>query len=465
MNHDLKLLIILLIAVIGLVILIARFKLNAFVALLCASLFVGLFSGADLPAVVKAIADGIGGVLGSIAVIIGLGTIQGKMLAESRGADVVAAALVKCLGEQRLRWTMMLVGFVVGIAVWFSVGLILIAINLARRTNTPLLLSVIPLLAGLSVMHGLVPPHPGPMVAIGLLGADTGKTILWSLLIGLPTAVIAGPMFAKFVATRVPVAFGGVAGEPNLKLSESSAPGLALTSFSIVLPVVLMLGATVVDMSIEQFEPHRPSLSDQGRVVSLKVLSGLTAIRPWSSFVGSPTVAMLISVLFAFYSLGYLRGFNRAQISRLSEECLAPVAMILLVVGAGGGFSKVLDVCGVGQVIASAGGKLSIPPLLLGWLTAALIRITVGSATVSISMAAGLLAPALIHDTSVNRELLVLAMGAGSLICSHVNDGGFWIVKEYFGFSVIQTLKTWTVMETIISVVAFALILLGNAMV
>jgi GntP family gluconate:H+ symporter len=226
-----------------------------------------------------------------------------------------------------------------------------------------------------------------------------------------------------------------------------------------------MLGATVVDMSIEQFEPHRPSLSDQGRVVSLKVLSGLTAIRPWSSFVGSPTVAMLISVLFAFYSLGYLRGFNRAQISRLSEECLAPVAMILLVVGAGGGFSKVLDVCGVGQVIASAGGKLSIPPLLLGWLTAALIRITVGSATVSISMAAGLLAPALIHDTSVNRELLVLAMGAGSLICSHVNDGGFWIVKEYFGFSVIQTLKTWTVMETIISVVAFALILLGNAMV
>ena len=436
-----------LVAVIALVLLIARFKLNSFVALILASLFVGLCSGMKLGDIAKGFQEGVGGVLSSIAIVVGLGTILGKMLAESGGAREVATTIIQALGEKNIHWTMMIIAFIVGIPVFFTVGLVLlipIVFTIAKQTKTPLLYLGIPLVAGLSVVHGLVPPHPGPMVAIELFKADVGKTILYSILIGFPTAIVAGPLFGKFIARRVVVEVsGGMAEQLTQEAGPQRLPGFWLTVLTILLPVLLMLLATVVDVTFAKEN----------------------VFRQWVDFIGSPVVALLLAVLFSFWSFGRARGFNREQILKFSNDCLGPVAMILLVVGAGGGFNKVLVYSGVGGAIAELAKNSHISILLLGWLVAALIRVATGSATVAITTAAGIIAPIAAASTGVNLELLVLAMGAGSLILSHVNDGGFWFVKEYFNMTVTQTLQTWTVMETIISVVALLFILLLNGLV
>jgi len=451
MSHNSRLLLIALVAVVGLIILIARFKLNSFVALMLASLFVGACSGMPLADAPKGFLEGMGKVLGDIAMVIGLGTILGKMLEESGGAEVIALRIVRALGEKRLPWAMMLIAFIVGIPVFFAVGLVLlvpIVFNIARETKTPLLRLGIPLVAGLSVVHGLVPPHPGPVAAMGIFNelagkADMGKTILYSLLVGLPSAIVAGPLFVKLIGDRVPVELVIPAETMTGRKSAPAPPTFVLTVFTILLPVLLMLTATVADLS----------------------LSKDNLLRHCGDFVGHPTVAMLLAVLFSFYSFGFARGFNREQMLKFSNDCLAPVAVMLLVVGAGGGFSKVLDQSGVGRAIAelAVGSKLS--PLLLGWLVAALIRVATGSATVAITMAAGIVAPIAATTPGVNLELLIVAMGAGSLILSHVNDGGFWFVKEYFNLTVPQTLKTWTVMETVISVASLAFVMVLNSLI
>jgi GntP family gluconate:H+ symporter len=450
MSHNTQLLLIALFAVVGLILLIARFKLSAFIALMLASLFVGVCSGMQLSDVPKSFLEGVGKVLGDIAVVIGLGTILGKMLAESGGADVVANRLIRALGEERLDWAMMFVAFIVGIPVFFAVGLVLlvpIVLTLVRETRTPLLRVAIPLVAGLSVVHGLVPPHPGPIAAMGIFNelagkADMGKTILYSLLIGLPTAIIAGPLFGRFISRKVEVGLRGDAG-PVAPDTRRNAPSFGLTVFTILLPVLLMLLATLADLT----------------------LSKEYSLRQCADLIGHPAVAMLVAVLFSFYSFGFARGFSRDALSKFSNDCLAPVASMLLVVGAGGGFSRVLNQGDVGKAIAELAGGAHLSPLLLGWLVAALIRVATGSATVAITMAAGIMAPVVAGTPGVCLELLILAMGAGSTILSHVNDGGFWFVKEYFNLTVPETLKTWTVMETIISLVALVLVLLLNLLV
>ncbi len=441
LSHNAGLLLSTAVAVAGLLLLIARFKFNSFVALILASMFVGLTSGMKLADVAKSFQDGVGAVLGSIAVVVGLGTILGKLLAESGGAQVVARTFIDGWGEKRLPWTMMIVGFIVGIPVFFSVGLVLlfpILVTVVRRSKRRMLELGIPLVAGLSVVHGLVPPHPGPMVAIELLKADAGKTILYALLVGFPTAIIAGPLFGKYIARRVPAELTGSLadqlGQPN---EHRRPPGFALTLFTILLPVILMLGASALDVT----------------------LGKENSWRQWGDFLGSPIVALLIALLFSLYSFGFARGFDRDQILKFTNDCLAPVATTLLVVGAGGGFNKVLVASGVGDAIAALARSSHVSPLLLGWFVAALIRVATGSATVAIATATGILAPIAAATPGVNLELLVLAMGAGSLILSHVNDGGFWFVKEYFNLSLPQMLKTWTVMETIIAIVALAFIM------
>jgi gluconate:H+ symporter, GntP family len=443
LSHNAELLLIALVGVIGLIILIARFNLNSFVALVLVSLFVGWFSGLELPAIARAFEEGVGAVLGSIAVVIGLGTILGKMLAESGGAEVVSETLVKAFGERWMHWTVLLAAFIVGFPVFFSVGLVLLApivFTLARQSRLPLLLLGIPMVAGLSVSHGLVPPHPGPMIAIGLLGADVGRTILYSLLIGIPTGMVAGPLFANWITRYINVEEGGaIARQLSQKSERTSKPGFGLVLLTIFLPIILMLLGTVVDIWA----------ADEN-----------SKLRDWGRFLGHPVVALLIGVLFSLYSFGYARGFNRDKIAAFTNECVAPVALVLLVVGAGGGFSRVLVRSGVGEAMAEFAGMLPVSALLLGWIMAALIRVATGSATVAISTSAGLMAPVALATPGVNLELLVISMGAGSLILSHVNDGGFWLVKEYLNLSVIQTLKTWTVLETIISVVALLLVLL-----
>ncbi|MES2920749.1 MAG: gluconate:H+ symporter [Verrucomicrobiota bacterium] len=432
-------------AIVGLIVLIARFKCNAFIALILASIVVGVGSGKmSLPGIATSFQEGVGKTLGFLAMIIGLGTILGKLLAESGAAEVIANRMVRLLGIKRLDYAIMLVAFLVGISVFFGVGIVLlgpIAFMLARQTKTPILYLALPLAAGLSTAHGLIPPHPGPMVAIGVIGADTGKTILWSLLIGLPTALITGPFLARWVAPRVPVALGGLGAEASGKGAAPRPPGFALSLFTMLLPVILMLLATAADVTLKPEDP----------------------VRQLADFVGAPVVAMLIAVLVSFWSFGTHCGLTSAQILKFSEQCVGPAASIFLVVGAGGGFSKVLEHSGVGKAIADLALQIPVTPILLGWIIAGLLRIAVGSATVAITMAAGLMLPIVEARPDTNRELLVLAMGAGSLIFSHVNDSGFWFVKEYLGMSISQTLKTWTVVETGIAVVAISIILTANA--
>ncbi|MEY2410563.1 MAG: gluconate:H+ symporter, GntP family [Verrucomicrobiota bacterium] len=439
-----RLLVVAALGVLGLILLIARFKLNAFLALTLASLFVGLSSRMNLIDVAKAFQEGVGTTLGFIAVIVGLGTMIGKLLAESGGAGVVANTFIQWLGHAQLPVTMVIVAFIVGLPVFFGVGVLLlipIVLSLSRETRLPLLALGLPMAAGLSASHCLVPPHVGPMVAIEKLGADVGQTIAWSIAIGFPVALTVGVAFTKWAVPR----FG--AGSAVVEMERSPgplvsrrAPGFGITIFTIALPVVLMLLDTLTRFLLPAAHPA----------------------RLWAGFIGSPIVSMLIAVLVAFYTFGSSCGFNRRQILKFTEDCVGPAANIMLVVGAGGGFSRVLEKAGVAQAIADAAGALPISPLLLGWVVAVLIRIAVGSATVTITMTASLLAPIADSSPHLRRELLVVALGAGSMIASHLNDGGFWFVKEYLNLTVEQTLKTWTVMVTIMSVVTLLVVLLIN---
>ena len=441
MSHQASLLLFALAAIVGLVVLIARFKLHPFLGLMLAAIAIGLHSNMTLPAIAKTFQEGVGNTLGFLGVVVGLGIMLGKMLAESGGAHVVAQKFMQLLGPRRLPWAMLFVALVVGIPVLFTVGLVLLVplvYALARETKTPLLMLGIPLMAGLSVSQGLLPPHPGPMLAIEQLGANVGKTIFYGFLIGIPTAIVAGPLFALIIGPRLTVNVGHLGERKTADVPSHSPPGFGLTMLTMLLPVLLILLASLADLTLAK--------ESRG--------------REWASFIGSPIIAMLLAVLLSMYSFGCARGFTGKQILKFLEECLGPAAGIMLVVGAGGGLSKMLERGGVGGAIADVVQHAHVSPLLLGWVVAASIRVAVGSATVAITMAAAMLAPVAASTPGINRELLVLAMGAGSLFCSHVNDSGFWFVKESFNLTVPQTFKTWTVLETSIGLVALGLVML-----
>jgi GntP family gluconate:H+ symporter len=446
MSHHASLLLFAIVAIVGLVFLIARFKVHPFLALMVAALAIGLHSDLKLPMIAKAFQEGVGNTLGFLGVVVGLGIMQGRMLAESGGARVIAQHFMKWLGPRRLPWAMLFVALVVGIPVLFTVGLVLLVplvYAIARETRTPLLLLGIPLVAGLSVSQGFLPPHPGPMLAIEQLGANVGKTILYGFLIGIPTAIIAGPLFAMLIAPRLQIDPGNLGERKTSEVPSQGPPEIGLSLLTILLPVLLMLLSSLADVALVK-EPH---------------------LREWASFLGSPIVAMLLAVLLSIYSFGYARGFTGKQILKFMEESLGPAAGILLVVGAGGGLSKMLERGGVGTAIADVVEHAKVSPLLLGWIVAASIRVAVGSATVAITMASAILTPVAASTPGINKELLVIAMGAGSLFCSHVNDGGFWLVKESFNLTVQQTLRTWTVLETSIGLVALTVVLLLSRMV
>jgi GntP family gluconate:H+ symporter len=428
-------------AIVGLIILVAYFRINAFIALILASLFVAICSGKPLLDSAKAFQDGVGTTLGFIAVVVGLGTMLGKLLAESGGAEVIATRFIQLFGQKHLSWALVFVAFIVGLPVFFGVGLVLlvpILFTLARETRLPLLYLGIPVVAGLSASHGLVPPHPGPVAAIAVLNANIGKTILYSLIVGLPAAILAGPLFGAFISRRVSAEIGGIGAQLTTPADRKRCPDFGVALLTILLPVVLMLVATVVDLT----------------------LPAENLWRRWAAFLGTPLVAMLAAVVLSLFTFGYGCGFSRVQIQKFTEDCVGPAASIMLVVGAGGGFSKVLQVVGAADAISAGVKSIGVSPLLFAWLLAAAVRVAVGSATVSISLSAALIAPIAAANPQVSRELLVIAMGAGSLILSHLNDGGFWFVKEYLNMSVAQTLKTWTVLETIISVSALAVVLI-----
>jgi GntP family gluconate:H+ symporter len=365
----------------------------------------------------------------------------GKLMAESGGATRIATTLIALFGERRVHWAIMFVGFIVGIPVFFQVGFVLLiplVFTIARRTGLSLVKIGIPLVAGLSVVHGMMPPHPAAMLAVGAYQADVGRTILYAILVGLPTAALAGPIFGTWIAPRItlpaenPIEAQFAGGVPR------AMPSFGISLLTVLLPVILMVCTSIADVMLDAASPFRSALD----------------------FVGSPIVALLVALLFSFWSLGYRQHFTRDQILKFANDCLGPTATILLIIGAGGGFNRVLIESGVGKAIADVALGSHTSPLRLAWSVAALIRVATGSATVAMTTSAGIVAPIAAATPGTSPELLVLATGAGSLVLSHVNDAGFWLIKEFFNMTVPQTLKTWTVAETIIGVAGLAFTLL-----
>ncbi len=426
----LQLLFLALAAIAVLVVLVTWQKINAFLALFLAAMLVGVGAGMAPLAALKAFQDGLGATLGGIAAVIALGAIVGKLLAESGGAQVLAERFAAYFGPARAGWCIVALAIVVGLLTWFTVGLLLllpVLISLTHESKRPFLLLALPLVAFLSVMHGLTPPHPGPVAAIAAIGADTGLVLVLALFAGIPAALIAGPCFARWAVPRVPVA------TPALVAIGGNAvprPSIAGTAFVIALPIALMLFATVGELALPS--GHR--------------------LRVALAFAGHPVTALALAVFAALGIFGRACRFTRAQLLTFTEQSIAGIGLTLLVVGGGGGFARVLREAGVADALGSLAGSLHLPPLVYGWLLAAFIRVATGSATVAITTAAGVLAPMLATHPEINRELLVLSAGFGSIVLSHLNDGGFWIVKDCLGLTVGQTLRTWTVVETLIGV-------------
>ena len=437
-----------------LVLLVTRWKLNPFLALTVASLLMGSGSvllevtpvsraAGDASAwtflqVVDAFQFGLGKTLGGVASVICLGAILGKLLSESGGANVLAQRFSAFFGRNNAGWCIICLAITVGLSTWFAVGLLLllpVLVSLTKETGRPFLSLTLPLLSFLSVMHGLMPPHPGPVIAINAFHADTGRVLLWGFIIGLPTAAIAGPLFAKFAVKRVHPSPPSLSEERS---SEIQAPPFGLTLLSMLLPIGLMLSSTLVELLGLKNTP-----------------AGALALN-----LGSPVVAMLVGVLFSLWSLGLRCGRTAPQLLKFTEQSVCAIGMTFLTLGAGGGFARVLTESGLARILGELAAQAHLPLLLYGWLASAFIRVATGSATVAITVAADLLVPLLANSPGTSPELLVISIGCGSLFLSHLNDAGFWIVRDCLGLTVRETLLTWTVLETLIGI-AGLLITLG----
>ncbi|MFI1396571.1 gluconate:H+ symporter [Streptomyces sp. NPDC020681] len=424
------------------VLLITKFKLHAFLALTIGSLALGAFAGAPLDKTIASFTTGLGSTVAGVGVLIALGAILGKLLADSGGADQIVDTILAKASGRSMPWAMVLIASIIGLPLFFEVGIVLlipVVLMVAKRGNYSLMRIGIPALAGLSVMHGLIPPHPGPLVAIDAIGANLGVTLALGLVVAIPTVIIAGPVFSKYAARWVDIQ----APDPMIpeRASEDleKRPSFAATVSTVLLPVVLMMVNALVEIIVD--DPENP-------------------VQRVTDVVGSPLIALLAAVIVGMFTLGRAAGFTKSRIATTVEKSLAPIAGVLLIVGAGGGFKTTLIDIGVGQMILDLSKNWAIPTLLLAWLIAVAIRLATGSATVATISAAGLVAPLAADMSTTEASLLVLAIGAGSLFFSHVNDAGFWLVKEYFGMTVGQTIKTWSVMETIISVSGIGFVLL-----
>jgi len=429
-------------AIAVIVLLITWARLHPFLSLTLGSLLVAWIGGIGLTDGVASFTKGVGATVASVGVLIALGAMFGRLLADSGGADQLVDTIVGRASPQALPWAMALVGALIGLPMFFEIGLVLlipVVLLVARRAELPLMRVGLPALAGLSVMHGLVPPHPGPLVAVAALKADLGVTLGLGVLIAVPSVVLAGPLLSRWVARWVPVgvpdrliaAIGGTSTRPIRR------PGFGVTLATVLLPVVLMLGKAVVDIAGQAAQP----------------------VAAVFDLVGTPVVALLLAVLVALQTFGRGAGMDRARIAASLEASLPPIAGILLIVGAGGGFKQTLVDTGIGPVLADAIAGSRVSPLVLAWVVAVLIRLATGSATVATVTASGILAPLAATLSAAHTSLLALSIGAGSLFLSHVNDAGFWLVKEYFGLTVGETLRSWSVMESVISVIGLVLVL------
>ena len=429
---------------------VLKLKISAFISLLITAIYVGIIAGMPLKDVTVAIQDGMAGTLGFVATVVGLGAIFGQMLESSGGAESLAHYLLKKFGKDHASWAMVITGFIVAIPVFLDVGFIIlvpIIYALARDSKRSLLYYGIPLLAGLAVTHSFIPPTPGPVAVADIINVQLGWVILLGVILGFPTAIIAGPIWGKYISKKIyiePPAEFDKPGEKNY--DENNLPPFGLIATIIAIPLLLILVNTFTGLIV-----------DKG-VVPKSIVTDVL------EFLGHPFSALIIATLLASYFLGIKRGMGKQKILDLSTKALGPAGIIILITGAGGVLKQILVDSGIGTIMAESMPDSAMPPMLLAWLLAAVVRVTQGSATVAMITAAGIIAPVLgefgLNDPQ--RALVVLAIASGATLLSHVNDSGFWLVGKYFGMTEKQTLQSWTVMESIIAVCGLVFTLLAS---
>ncbi|OAN23101.1 gluconate:H+ symporter [Pseudomonas oryzihabitans] len=436
--HDTRLISCCLAAILAIVLLIGVTRLPPFLAILIGTFIAGLGAGLPAEAVAKAFSKGAGGILGEAGIIIALGSMLGALMAESGAADRIASTLLGLGKGRSLPWVMALVAMVIGLPLFFEVGLVLmvpIIFVMAQRSRQPLLRIAIPALAGMTTLHALLPPHPGPLIAVGALHADLGLTMLLGLVIAIPAVILAGPLYGGWLSRRMTI-------QPPAELGElfsardqgARQPGFGLSLLVILLPVLLMLGSTFAKVALD---PH------SGLAEGLK-------------FLGEPLIALGLAVLAATVLLGWGSGMPRERVGGVLRKSLAPIAALLLTIGAGGGLKQTLLDAGVSHTVAKVAEGAHLPYILLAWLIAVALRQATGSATVATTTTAGILAPVVAGLAGPQASLIALAIGAGSVFFCHVNDAGFWMVREYFGLELKQTLWVWSVLQTLVSVTGLA---------
>ncbi|MCG2095163.1 gluconate:H+ symporter [Staphylococcus epidermidis] len=435
--------------VLGIIILltlIIGLKLNTFISLIITSMITALLLGMPLNKIMETIENGMGSTLGHIALIFGLGAILGKLLADGGGATRIADTLIAKFGQKHVQWAMLIAAFIVGIALFFEVGLVLLiplVFTVAKRANVSILKLGLPMVTALSVTHGFLPPHPGPVVIAKELKANIGEVLLYGMIIAIPVTLISGPLFNRFAQKMVPTAYtreGDISSLGTQKeFKEEEMPGFGISLLTAMLPVILMLISTIVQL----ITGHEEATNVFEQIVY---------------FIGTAGTAMLIAVIFAIFTMGTKQQRKMEDIMKSVTQAIYPIGMMLLIIGGGGTFKQVLIDGDVGDTIAKMFEGTSMSPILLAWIVAAVLRVSLGSATVAAVSTTGIVLPLLEHS-DVNVALVVLAIGAGSVILSHVNDAGFWMFKEYFGLTVKETFLTWSLLETIISVSGILFIL------
>lgn len=430
-------------SIVALLFLIVKLKFQPFLALIMVSLAAGLAIGMAPQDLLDFVVKSMGGTLGFVALIIGLGSMFGEMLRVSGGSERLALTLIDKCGDRSVPWALGLVGFLVSIAVFIDVAIVILVpliYGIARRTGKSLLYYGIPLCAGLSVTHTFLPPTPGPIATASILGADLGWVIIWGVIAGLPAMAVAGPMFGKFISSRifVPVPEYMVQGESKFD-DPSKLPAFRGVVLILLLPLALILSNTSAEM-----------LLPEGNL-----------LRDVLMFIGNPIIALLLTTLLTFWVFGHNRGYSADQLQKIATKALEPAGIIILITGAGGVFGKVLVESGVGKILAEAMQSMNMPLVLFGFTTAAIMRISQGSGTVAMITGASLTAPVaqLVGASPQMLALCTIAIACGGAAFSHVNDSGFWMANRYFGMSVSDTLKSWTVMKTLVGLTGLAICL------
>jgi len=440
--QDSRLLLSVLAALIAIVLLISFLRIAPFLAILMGTFMAGTAAGLPLEKIASAFSKGAGSILGEAGFIIALGAMLGALMADSGAADKIVTTLLRYAKGTAIPWMMALVALVVGLPLFFEVGLVMMApiiFVMARRSQQPILRVAIPALAGMTALHALLPPHPGPLIAVSALHADLGTTMVLGFVVAIPAVILAGPLYGMWLAPRLNV------GEPDQigalfkgQHAEQMQPGFFPSLATILLPVILMLGRTVAKIWVT---PE-------------------TTLFDMLNFFGEPIVALTVTVLFAVIVLGWGRGMARNEVGLIMRKALPPIAGLLLTIGAGGGLKQALLTAGISDTITKVASGTHMPLILLAWLIAVALRQATGSATVATTATAGIVAPLVVSLSGTHNALMALSIGAGSVFFCHVNDAGFWMVKEYFGLDLKQTFATWSVIQTIVSVVGLGMTLM-----